>query len=40
MLLTATAPAAPSLGRRLFDPMVDPATFDFWAQKLNRTWSW
>lgn len=20
--------------------MVDPATFDFWAQKLNPTWSW
>lgn len=38
--LTATAPAAPSLARRLLDPMVDPATFDFWAQKLNPTWSW
>ncbi len=38
--LTATAPAAPSLVRRLFDPMVDPATFDFWAQKLHATWSW
>lgn len=40
MSLTATAPAAPSLARRLLDPMVDPATFDFWAQKLNATWSW
>jgi len=38
--LTATAPAAPSLARRLLDPMVDPATFDFWAQKLNPVWSW
>lgn len=40
MSLTATAPAAPSLVHRLLGPMVDPATFDFWAQKLNATWSW
>ena len=40
MSLTATAPAAPGLVHRLLGPMVDPATFDFWAQKLNATWSW
>ena len=38
--LIATAPATPSLAHRLLDPMVDPATFDFWAQKLHATWSW
>ncbi len=40
-LAPVPAPApAPSLLRRLLDPMVDPATFDFWAQKLHATWSW
>lgn len=40
--LTAPTPAAPhpSLRHRLLDAVVDPAALDFWAQKLNRTWSW
>lgn len=30
---------APAL-RRVLTPLVDPATFDFWAQKLHPLWSW
>lgn len=39
MSLTLPAPA-PSLLRRLLDPLVDPATLDFWMQKVQPTWSW
>lgn len=31
--------AAPAL-HRLLTPLVDPATFDFWVQKINPLWSW
>jgi ferredoxin-NADP reductase len=34
----STAPT-PAL-RQMLTPFVDPATFDFWAQKLNPLWSW
>ena len=34
----STAPT-PAL-RQLLTPFVDPATFDFWAQKVNPLWSW
>lgn len=26
--------------RRLFKPVVNPAVFDFWASRVNPTWSW
>jgi ferredoxin-NADP reductase len=31
--------AAPAF-RRIVTPLVDPATFDFWVQKINPLWSW
>lgn len=34
-----TAAPAPAL-RRVLTPLVDPATFDFWVQKINPLWSW
>ena len=34
-----TAASAPAL-RRILTPLVDPATFDFWVQKINPVWSW
>lgn len=34
-----TAATAPAL-RRVLTPLVDPATFDFWVQKINPLWSW
>lgn len=35
-MTTASAPAL----RRVLTPLVDPATFDFWVQKINPVWSW
>lgn len=35
-MTTASAPAL----RHVLTPLVDPATFDFWAQKINPLWSW
>ena len=26
--------------KRLMQPVVSPAVFDFWASRFNRTWSW
>jgi ferredoxin-NADP reductase len=37
---TASTGQAPGALRKLATPFVDPAVFDFWAQKLNPTWSW
>jgi ferredoxin-NADP reductase len=34
-----TAAPAPAL-QRVLTPLVDPATFDFWVQKINPLWSW
>lgn len=34
-----TAATAPAL-HRVLTPLVDPATFDFWVQKINPLWSW
>lgn len=37
----AITPVSQETGlRKLLKPMVDPATFDFWAGKLNPLWSW
>ena len=35
-------PPRPSRSRfkRLMQPVVSPAVFDFWASRFNRTWSW
>lgn len=30
----------PGLLRRWAAPLVDPAVFDFWAGKINRSWTW
>lgn len=35
-MTTASTPAL----RRVLTPLVDPATFDFWVQKINPLWSW
>ncbi|MDT8989357.1 ferredoxin reductase [Curvibacter sp. APW13] len=34
-----TAATSPAL-HRVLAPLVDPATFDFWVQKINPLWSW
>lgn len=37
----APVTAAPTSAlHRVLTPMVDPATFDFWVQKINPLWSW
>ncbi|MFC3552279.1 ferredoxin reductase [Lysobacter cavernae] len=36
----ATRPATPARLRRLVQPLVPPALFDFWASRLHPTWSW
>ena len=35
-------PPSPAQGRikRLLNPVVAPGVFDFWASRVNRTWSW
>lgn len=34
-------PASPSVSLgRLIAPLIDPATFDFWASRIHPTWSW
>jgi stearoyl-CoA 9-desaturase NADPH oxidoreductase len=38
--VSSLAPARGGLIRRLVDPLIDPATFDFWLGHLNRTWTW
>lgn len=36
----AHAPRARSPLRRLIQPLVAPAVFDFWASRVNPTWTW
>jgi stearoyl-CoA 9-desaturase NADPH oxidoreductase len=38
--VASTPGQAPGALRKLATPFVDPAVFDFWARKLNPTWSW
>ena len=38
--LTPSHPSPTSRARRLLKPVVAPSVFDFWASRLNRTWSW
>lgn len=41
MSAVASLPSSRPAGwQRLLAPWVDPMVFDFWAQRLNRTWSW
>lgn len=42
MTLTAPARQPRTTGRlrRLLQPLVAPPVFDFWASRLNRTWTW
>ena len=37
--MPVSAALTPAL-RQMLTPFVDPATFDFWAQKVNPLWSW